>query len=185
MMRSVIRLSVSTSVLICAPSVAEPGLQSTTISPSCCFLLIFSAISSACLRLRQTITNSPLPCLPFHTVILWPRAMATRTFPVLGGMVYFAMFDRRGRLHRPGQHTSRTARHDRRGGTVGRAVHVSPGPRPGPAGRRGAGPDAGGQLRLDRGRDVVDQLLQHHVGGDTLGFALEVEDDAVTHRGDG
>src|SRR3954470_18448126 len=49
------------------------------------------ASCSALLRLRQTMTNSCLPCLPFQTVYFPPRPIATRTFPMFCGISYRAI----------------------------------------------------------------------------------------------
>src|SRR5438128_1048469 len=63
----------------------------TSISPWCSFLLIISATCSACFRSLHTIANSPRPCLPFQTIHLWPRPLATRTLPRFFGIRYVAI----------------------------------------------------------------------------------------------
>src|SRR5207248_3244961 len=50
------------------------------------------AISAACFRVRQRIRNSSFPCFPFQTAYAPPTPIATRTFPVLGGTLYFGIF---------------------------------------------------------------------------------------------
>src|SRR5436305_1386192 len=43
----------------------------------------------------------------------------------------------------------------------------------------------GRHFGVHRRRRIRDDSFQQHVGRDTLGLAFEVEDHAVTHRGDG
>src|SRR5262249_14528893 len=67
----------------------------TSTSPPCFFSLMIFATSSACLRVRQRMRNSFLPCFPFQTAYDPPTPIATRTLPRFLGMAYLAIFPRR------------------------------------------------------------------------------------------